>query len=384
VLGVLVALAVQAAWAVAHRLLIENGLGHDRYVGSFAAAIDIATYLMLALATFDVARRIVLARRLGAQIAAWAWLAMVAIVIAGTPLSYLLPRDSSIRDTVLALTDDAWLGLDIVAIVGMAIASGRRGPWLGVIAIGFALLRTHPDAFVGFVPRVGFTALVLGERVLIAIMALDIARVASPSEVDPDRALRALRRLELVAWFYAGFAIVDIALRLTGVALLYRTLPAVAAAVVMGAIALHAAWSLARASIPLMPRWTWIVVAICDATTLARTLSVWFGTFTQWWDRLDETPLKHAHWVVGVPMQVAALVALCSLAIFGRRIASRELARWAAIAIGLDAIMSAASIASDHVAATVISIASNAAAALVYRAAQPAVQRATKLTDVFS
>jgi hypothetical protein len=46
--------------------------------------------------------------------------------------------------------------------------------------------------------------------------------------------------------------------------------------------------------------------------------------------------------------------------------------------------MSAASIASDHIAATVISIASNAAAALVYRAAQPAVQRATKLTDVFS
>jgi hypothetical protein len=386
VLAVIVALAVQGAWEIAHRLLIENGLGHDHYVSSYGVAIDTATYSMIAIAAFDAARRLVLARKLGVQIAAWASLAVVAVLLVGTPIAFLVPRDGPAYANLFALADDVWLGLEIIAIVGFAIASGRRGAWLGVIAIGFVLLRQHPDAFIGLGLRVGFTALVLGERVLIAVMVLEIGRLASPPKPDPDRAVRALRRLELVAWFDVAYGLVDIGLRVANVAQIDRALAWVGVSLFTGAIALSAFWSLVRAAIPRMPRWSWVLAAICVTTMLARTFSVWFGTFARWWGRLDEAPLKPPHWIVGVPAFLAVLVGLVSLAVFARRTDSRELVRAAVIASGLAAIEFAAPIAigPTGIAVLVLYIARAGGTALAYRSARPVVYRAVKLTDVFS
>jgi hypothetical protein len=386
VLAAIVALAVQCVWAVAYRLLIEQGLGRDRYVNGYESAIEIATYLVIALAAFDAARRLVLARKLGVQIAAWASLAMVAVLLGGIAIGYLVPRDGLAYAKLFALTDDVWLGLEIIAIVGFAIASGRRGGWLGALAVGFVLLRRHSEDFTGLGLHVAFTAFVLGERVLVAVMALEIGRIASPAKSDPDRAVRALRLLEVVAWLEAAFGLVDIGLHVANVAQLDRTLASVGLALVTGAVALYAFLSLVRVAILRLPRWPWAFAAICVAAALARTLTVWFGTFVRWWGRLDDVPLKPAHWIVGVPSYLALGIGIATLAVFARRTASRELVRAAAVALVFVVVSFAVPIAISlgGVAALVLYVVRAASTALAYRSAQPAVRRAVKLGDVFS
>ena len=385
-LGVIVALVVQGAWELTHRVLIENGLGHDRYVSSYALAIDIATYSALAIAAFDAARRLVLARKLGVQIAAWASLAMVAILVAGIPIGYLVPGDSSVHDTLTALMNDAWLALEIISIAGFAIASGRRGAWLGAIAIGFALLRRHPEGFVGLGLHVGFTALVLGERVLIAVMAVEIGRSASPPEPDPDRAVRALRWLELVAWLDAAFGVVDVGLHAADIAQIVRSLASLSLDIVTIVVVVASVWSLVRAAIPRMPRWPFVFAMVCSIAAQARTSSAWFGMLVRWWGRLDEVPLKPAHWIVTVPPEVAVLASLASLVVFARRIGARELSLASAIAFVASAATFIAQVAIGvvDIPYLMLYVASAACIAIAYRRAQPAVHRAIKLTDVFS
>jgi hypothetical protein len=386
VLGVIVAMAVQGAREIALLVLGEHGLARDRYVSGYGLAIEIATHFVVALAAFDAARRLVLARKLGAQIAACASLAIVALYLARVSILYLVPVDSAAHDTVIEVSHIAWVALMVTEVAGFAIAAGRRGAWLGVLAAAFVLLRRHPQDFVSLGAHVGFAALVIGECVLVGVMAREIGRIASRPSPDPVRATRALRWLELVAWLGVAFGIVDIGLHLASVGLLARSLASVGFDVIADAIWIYAIWSIARAAIPQLPRWSWLVAATCATIALVRTMLVWAGTLLVWWGRLDAVPLKPAHWIVVVPADTAFVLAIASLAVFARRTGSRELMRAAAIALALVAIAFVARVAFDlnGILALVVYIALRAAAALVYRAAQPLVVRAVKLTDVFS
>ncbi len=228
--------------------------------------------------------------------------------------------------------------------------------------------------------------LVAGECVLLAVMALDIGRVASPVTPDPDRAVTSLRHLELVTWLQGAFGVIDIGLHAADVAQIVRSLASFGLDIVTSLVVIASVWSLVRAAVPRMPRWPFVFAIVCSITAYARTSSAWFGTFVRWWGKLGEVPLRPAHWIVSVPPEVAVLAGLGSLVVFARRIGARELKRASAIAFIASAAMFIARVAigAVDIPYLVIYVAASVCAAIAYRLAQPAVHRAAKLTDVFS
>ena len=374
-IAVVIALVVQGVWQVAFTVLEQCGLGRDPYTYAFAFAVAIATDVVIAAAAIDATRRLAGRRKLGMAIVAVAYLVIAASTTAREVIVYRGGHDPTARAWLMAMYHYGWTALDLIAIAGFGIASGRRGAWLAPLAGALAVARSQPYDFVRPGPQLGLAVLVVVNLALLALMALEAERHATRRDPDRARVTAALCRLELIAWLWAGTSVIHGVLHAAHVSSPWISLAFACVDVVAGVIVVRALSSVGRAAIPALPAWPWFLAAIGALWTLARVVRLWFLVLTKWGSALGDAPLGIAHWSVTVPDLIGTAAAFAALALFARRAGARELARatlFAGVFVGF-AFAAQIAFSDERVVVSAFYIVLNIASARVYRTARTVV-----------
>lgn len=366
---VVVAWVLQLAWEITRCALGADGLAGPPY--SLSTAVTLATTIVLALGFAGITRRMTGIRRAGALVACGAQLVMVG---AFATREILLQAHSSYAfGFARALRNGGWTALDVVAIIGLAIAAGRRGRWLAPPAIGLVVFALPPSTI--YVTQLPWLSLVCRAlAVAICIVLVDDARRAmSAREPKPAAAVRGVVLAERVCWFFAAINVASLA---TGGAFTIGPSITVAIANVVGeTVFIIGAWWIASAGIARLPRWPLYAVATCSLVYVARTARNWLLTLFLHWGQLGSVPLHPAHWAYGIPALLSMMFGLIAYGVYARRTGRSAVlvavAAAAACIVGQHALWI---VGAGHQPAELALLGANLASAVLFRMLRPAFQ----------
>ena len=371
--ALVVALVVQVVWEVVRAVLIETVVSpRDIHVNALGFALTIATALVVAAAATDLGRRLSGIRRSGMWVAAGAYFGYAACIALREGLAFRAHDNADAIAWIMWMYHYGWCALDVVAVVGFAMASGRRGLWVAPPAVGLAVASERP-AFLGHAEALAVAIALLAVRlVLVLAMAADASRTAVPREPAHAKAQCGLRRIEISAWIYA---VLSLTWALPGFTASSEraALTIVGTDLAGGALFLWGAWTLAQASVRDVARWPLYLSVTCTLWELARLARSWFLTFTHLWGRWDEGHFTTLHWSYEVAGKLAAASALGVLVVLARRTRSRE-TLMAAIIAGVALVivsMLRFTVPENRTLMAACFFASNVLAARAYRTARP-------------
>ncbi len=361
---VVVAWVLQLAWEIVRSSLGSAAFTPRPIVLSFA--VTLATTLVAAAGFAQGARRLSGRRRVGAVIACIAQLAMGAALIA---------REVLVQDHDFAvarvLRNGGWTGLEIVAIVGLAIAAGRRGWWVAPPAIGLVIFAVPPST-VWIAPLPPVSLVVRGIVIVLCGLLVDETRRKLAAR-DPDlrRGERGIVLDERLSWFFVAIEIASLATR--NIATIVPSLTLAVVNIAGDIVFIVAIGMIVGARLPRLPRWPLYAAATCTAATLVRSTRVWLLTLTTHWGHLDAVPLKPVHWSYSVPGMLSSAFALAAYGAFAWSTRRRPtLIAVAASGVCLVAWSSLAIVGAAHLSRAAVLVVTNVTAALLYRSLRPA------------
>lgn len=367
---VVVAWCVQVAWEIVRCVLGSSG-SSSGVDFAISTAVTLATTTVLAVGFAGIARRTTGVRRGGALVACGAYVAMIGVFVAREIL--LQAHSPHAMGFARMLRDGGWSLLEAVAILGLAIAAGRRGKWLALPAIGLVFLALPPSA-VYISATLGFAVMcrILATGICIALVT-DAQRAMTPRDPKPAAAARGALVAERVCWFFAA---INVASLVAGGAFTIGPALAVAIAnIVGGAVSIVAIWWIASAGIARLPRAPLYASAVLALCWLMRTTRNWLLTIFVDWGHLDKVPLHRPHWAYSIPSALSALLGVIAYFVYARR-SQRPAVLVPVVIAGVTSIGHLALwiAGAGHQVSEAALLATNIASAVMFRALRPVFQ----------
>ncbi len=307
-----VALAAQVLWMLA-RYAGETMFGRSSYLAGLELGVWLASMLVAALAMFDLASRQSSTRKLGALLAAGAFLGCAACVI-GIEVAWRVGWNEWVR----GIYAYGWRALEAIAIAGLAIAGGRRAIWFAAPAIGLSLIG-NPTPTVEHGAQLWYAA-IDGLRLVFVFVLMQEAERFATQETSYRRLARGFRITEVGLWISLGLTL---CLRIP--AFEAPSSPEVAfvtnaLVVAWRLVSASGAWLVVRSRMAEVPRWPFAVVLLTMVWQAARVARSWTITLVTKWDSYETVKLTHAPWWVFIPLTIGTLCTTGALFVLARRL----------------------------------------------------------------
>ncbi|MFT3694080.1 MAG: hypothetical protein QM831_13130 [Kofleriaceae bacterium] len=308
-----VALATEMVWGIA-RYAGEAWFGTSPYLAGMHFGVWFACNLVAAGAMLDLASRLSGGRKVGALVAAGAFTVYAGCVIART----VVVIGSEPSEWLPFMYDYGYRALDVFAILGLAIAAGRRAMWVAAPAIGLAVMG-HPLAMVLHEDQLWFIALQALRVTLLLVMAQEAERFAT-ADTSYRRLGLGMRWFEIGLWIAIAVSLASVMHAVRSPATQTIAVIAISSGLLSRIVIAIGAWHVVRSRMREVPRWPFAIALVMDLWMAARIARNWTITLTTKWNAYDKVKLSTVPTWVHVPAMIGSVCVPLALVVLARRV----------------------------------------------------------------